>query len=314
MEAERCYYCQGPIPAGQSFYEGRGVKVCLNCFRGAKACTHCGFPALELKNHPKLGKVCNFCLAERPPQVQGKCHLCQREIREGEREYADHGVQVCLNCFNTAKSRCFTCRFPKTVSKLEGQGGVCEFCQPKLIGKGSNLEGLLGPLVPFLAAFGHQVTLPKSLVFLDWRIVMGMQKEDPPRFPVTFLDEYLHWAYPAYHLDQKIYALPGLPAPWFVPVLCGQLAAQEICRRHGLKHLGLGQARAVFPRAWVHYLTYSTALRLGHLEVAKKLRRWPEVYVGPEFEDLLRLESAKGPKGVIQLGLKRLADLTQGGW
>ena len=309
MNGELCHYCSKPVPQGQSFYEGRGTQVCLACYQLCKPCQSCGFPARHPQKHPRLGMVCEFCAAEQPPQDQGECHLCTEPIIDGQRHYADHGVKVCLNCFNTAKVRCFTCRFPATGSTLEGQGGVCEFCRPRLVGKQTDLKAILAPLEPFLGAFGHKISLPPSVVFLDWRVVMGMQREDPPRFPVNFLDELVHWVYPLYHLDQKLYAAPGLPPEWFIPLAAGQLAAQNLCRRFGEPHLGKSGGRFHFPKAWVHFLTYYTAVRLGYAEVGKKLLRWPEYYVGPEFEDLVKIEKNRGVKGVIQTGNRRFKEL-----
>lgn len=310
MNAPTCYHCKKPVPSGQSFWEGRGQKVCLNCFRTRQRCVKCGFPEDQLSKHPALGQICHFCLEENPPTDEGHCHLCSRSIKEGERIYEDHQVKVCVNCFNHARSRCFLCRFPAVKTRLSGLGGICEFCAPGVIDHKSDLSSFLAPLGPFLKAHGHKVQIPPEVVRLDWRIILGMQREDPPRFEVQFLDEYVHWAYPVYHLQGKLYALPALPPQWFLPVAAGQLAALDLCQNYGLSHLGSSGAFYHFARAWVQYLTQSTAERLGYQEVARKLLRWPEANVGPDFEELRGWARTKGPKGAIQRAhqqLKRLA-------
>ncbi|MDT8446471.1 MAG: hypothetical protein RRB13_06190 [bacterium] len=311
MPESSCYHCHQPIPAAQSFFEGRGHKVCLNCFRQCQACVQCGFPEKRLHHHPALGKVCHFCLEERPVVDQGVCHLCSRKIKEGERLYAEQGVKVCIDCFNQARQRCFTCRFPAIKQRIAGIGGVCEFCAPRLVTASTQLAQLLAPLGPFLAAHGHRVQIPPSLVRLDWRIILGMQREEPPHFPVEFFDEYIHWAYPVYHLGGKLYALPAMAPEWFVPIVAGQLAAQELCHRFGLSQLGERGPFYSFARAWVHYLSHSTAERLGYAEVARKLLRWPEASVGPDFEELRHLGQSKGPKGVIQKAQRDLTSLAK---
>jgi len=313
MESKACHYCSKPVPSGQSFYEGHDTQVCLACYQTCKPCPKCSFPSRSLEDHPTLGKVCDFCIKENPVQSEGTCHLCSGDITAGERLYTDHGVKVCLHCFNTAKKRCFTCRFPKSVSNLEGQGGICEFCQGKLVQSRSDLSSILAPLKPFLSAFNHMVLLPPTTVFIDWRVVLGMQREAPPTYEVNFLDEMVHWAYPVYHLDQKLYSAVALPPQWFIPLAAGQLAAKDLCQKFGETHLGKEGAKYHFPRAYVHFLTYFTASRLGYQEIAKKLLRWPEVYAGPEFEELLQIEKRLGIKGVIGASQKRF-DQWGKGW
>jgi len=312
MEPKPCHYCTKEIPKGQSFYEGHQTQVCLACYQTCKPCGHCGFPTKTLENHPTLGKVCSFCVAENPVVSEGSCHLCHGEITSGERNYADHGVKVCLHCFNTAKSRCFTCRFPKSTVILDGQGGVCEFCSGHLVDRRTDLGTLLAPLKPFLAAFNHHVFLPPTVVFLDWRVVLGMQREEAPKYEVNFLDELVHWAYPVYHLDQKLYSAVAMPAQWFLPLAAGQLAAKDLCQKFGEPHLGKEGGKFHFPRAYVHFLTYFTAARLGYSDVAKKLLRWPEVYTGPEFEELVQTNKKLGVKGVIRVANKRFAEQGKG--
>ena len=304
-EANTCHLCHKPLPKGQSFYEGRGLKVCLGCYRTQVPCKKCGFPG-PLTNHPKWGLICTFCLKENPITEQGVCLVCNKPILEGQSHYADHGQMVCQDCFAKAKTRCFTCRFPKVDGVLPGQGGVCDHCLETLITKLDDHPAILSPLFPFLEAHGYLPQGPLNLNFIDWRMILGMQRKDSPDFSVQFLDELVHWAYPAYHLAGKIYALPGLPSEWFIPIVSGQLAARELCKAHKIPHLGeLGPFYGL-ARGWVHYLSYAIAKRLKYEGVAKKLSRWPEAYAGPEFNKFLAVEENRGPKGVISFAKTEL--------
>ena len=77
MSQESCFICEKALPAGQSFYEDHGVKVCLACFRTTKRCLNCRFPSRSLKNIPGFGDVCEFCESsfskDKPPSVYFHC-------------------------------------------------------------------------------------------------------------------------------------------------------------------------------------------------------------------------------------------------
>jgi hypothetical protein len=311
----RCYLCEEKLPAGQSVYEDHGVQVCLRCFTSAPRCQQCRFPSHQLTAHPTKGQLCEFCAEHETPEDVVHCYLCQKPMAEYDPYFEDYGVRVCKPCFKKAP-RCFLCRFPNRKERVMGLGNVCEFCAEHALTPKSDLVSLAQPLQQFVAGFGHNVPELPPLRWVDWRVLLGMQMDGSrPQFRITFLDEYLHYAYPAFYLKGAIYLLPRMSPSLLMPHLAGQLVAYDICQRYQLPHLLGHKAFQRIARGWSHWVAWRTAKQLKCGEQAKQLSRWPENHLTGEYSKFRTTGDLKGDAELRQfaeLGLKKYAqrDLT----
>lgn len=298
MSSEQCYLCQQPVPAGQSFYEDHGAKVCLACFRETPRCKKCKFPSNQLEVYPGMGSVCEFCRADFQDSGM-RCYLCEKTIPAWMSHYADYGKTVCQECFAEA-DRCFLCRFPQSVVRLPNFGHVCGFCQEDLVDEKSDLAPLVAPLKTFLAQYKHPIEELPKFQWMDWNLVMGMQREEPPPVKIKFFDEFLHFAYPIFFMKGKLYCIRSIPRAHFMAHLAGQLAAFDLCQTYRQPHLLGNNPFVQRARGWCHWVAHSTAGVLKYKKVAKQLSRWPEQFEG-DFQKYQAMAEFRKPKEIIAL-------------
>jgi len=311
MSNDLCYSCGNPIKGGQSFYEDHNVKVCISCFRNAKRCQKCKFPSNHLKKMDGFGEVCEFCFSSFAQEEGMTCYLCNGKIWSSASHYSDHGKEVCQSCFKDAKIRCFTCRFPHVVETISGHGGVCEFCVDKNLTKGSDLKSMLAPLQSFIGKFGHEVDTKPNLLWVNWKLVMGMQQDNPNDIIITFFDELLRYCYPVFHLKGIYYVIPSIPRQWFMPYMAGQMIAADICKKYDLFHLRGNSPFLEMARGWSHWVAYSTAKTLKYEKPAKMISRWPESSLPGNFQKFLAMSEFRSPMEIVEFAQQNLADFAK---
>ncbi len=311
MPNEICYLCGNAIPTGQSLYEDHGVKVCLKCFKTTERCKKCRFPSNHLKMVDGFGTVCEFCYQSFIDDVGRTCYLCNGKIWSRASHYSDHGKVVCQSCFQNATVRCFTCRFPHAVEKIHGQGGVCEFCKETNLIQQSDIGALLTPLKTFLQQYGHEIRRPPKLLWVDWKLVLGMQLDDMGNIRIKFFDELVRYCYPVYFMKNLFYIIPSIPQQWFMPYMASQLASADICRKYKLSHLRGTTPFLEMARGWCHWIAYSTAKILKYDKIAKTINRWPESSLPGNFSKFQAMSEFRKTKEIIEFGqqtLKEYAD------
>lgn len=306
MAQDTCYSCEKEIVSGQSFYEDHGVKVCISCFRNLKRCQKCKFPSNQLTKVDGFGMVCEFCHESFSKEEGMTCYLCNGKIWSNASHYADHGKTVCQSCFKDAKIRCFTCRFPHVVEEIAGHGGVCEFCLEKNINSKSNLQSLLNPLRSFLDKFGHEVSPKPNLLWVNWKLIIGMQQDQPNDIILQFFDELVRYAYPVYYLKGIYYVIPSIPRQWFMAYMAGQLVAADICKKYDLFHLGGSSPFLEMARGWSHWVAYNTAKTLKYDRVAKTISRWPESSLPGNFQKFLAMSEYRKPTEIVEFAHNNL--------
>ncbi len=306
MSQDPCYSCGKEIASGQSFYEDHGVKVCINCFRNAKRCQKCKFPSSHLSKVDGFGYVCEFCYSSFSKEEGMSCYLCNGKIWSNSSHYADHGKVVCQSCFKDAKIRCFTCRFPHVVKNIKGQGGVCEFCLEKNLTAESNLESMLKPLQSFIQKFGHEISGKPNLLWIDWKLIIGMQQEKPDNIVLTFFDELVRYCYPVYYLKGLYYVIPSIPRQWFMPYMAGQMVAADLCKKYNLFHLRGNSPFLDLARGWSHWVAYNTARTLKYDKPAKTISRWPESTLPGNFQKFLAMSEFRKPTEIVEFAHENL--------
>ena len=311
MSSEPCYLCKNPLPSAQSFYEDHGKKVCLKCFQSTARCRRCRFPSKSLKAIESHGMVCEFCQEVLLKDTGLSCYLCEKKIWAAMSHYADHGKTVCQECFKNTKIRCFFCRFPNTQEMVSGVGGICEFCIDQMVSQKSDLSPLMQPLRVFLQQHGHSLGEIPEIKWLDWKLIMGMQLETPPKVEVKFFDELVYLISPVYYLKGKLYCMPRIPQPWFMSALAGQLVAWELCQKYHLDHLQGSGPFQQLARGWSHYISYSTAKILNYQKVIKVLARFPEGDAVGNFPKFLAMTEYRKPKDIISFAQKELSTFAQ---
>ena len=312
----RCYLCEQRLPEGQSCYVDHGVEVCLNCFRQTPRCSRCRFPSRQLSQHPTLGMICEFCDSAVVAQEIFRCYLCQTPITEHSPYFEGHGVRVCKPCFQRAP-RCFLCRFPHSEEQVVGVGNVCEFCTQTVLNRQSDLTRPSEVIQQFLQKYDHSLAEIPPLRWVDWRVLVGMQLDGhPPEFPIQFLDELLHYAYPLFYLKGAIYIMPRISKSLFLTHMAGQLTAADLCQRHRLPHLLGKTAFHRVARGWTHGVAWRTARQLKFSTEAQQLSRWPENFLSGDFQKLRNTGDLRGEgelRKFVQLALNKAAqrDLTE---
>lgn len=307
MPQELCHTCKNPLPAGQSFYEDHGVKVCLTCFRTVPKCQRCRFPSKSLKRVEGYGNVCEFCEDSFADESGMVCYLCQKKIWPGVSYYEDHGQKVCQNCFKDAKIRCFTCRFPRIQETVFGLGGICQFCQKGNLSKKTDLNPLLQPLIPFIKRYNHKLISPLNIQWFDWKLILGMQVGER-QYEIKFFNELIRYCYPVYFLKERMYVIPSIPQQWFMPYMAGQLVAADLCKKYSLSHLQGDSPFHQLARGWCHWVAYMTARVLKYKKIAKFLSRFPESDLVGTFPKFLAMTEYRNPKEVIDFAQKNLKD------
>ena len=307
MPGDKCYSCGNEIVSGQSFYEDHGVKVCISCFRNAKRCQKCKFPSNQLKNVEGFGQVCEFCYDSLSKEEGMSCYLCNGKIWANASHYADHGKVVCQSCFKNAKIRCFTCRFPHVVKMIKGQGGICEFCIEKNLTSESDLTPMLKPLQSFVQKFGHDVRGNPKMLWIDWKLIMGMQQEKPDNIILTFFDELVRYCYPVYYLKGLHYVIPSIPRNWFMPYMAGQMVAADLCKKYNLFHLRGNSPFLDLARGWCHWVSFNTARTLKYQKQAKTISRWPESSLPGNFQKFLAMSEFRKPSEIVEFAHENLA-------
>ncbi len=308
MSEDLCYLCGNPIPSGQSFYEDHDQKVCLNCFRTTKRCGKCQFPSNHLRMVDGFGMVCEFCYSDFTEEKSLTCYLCEAKIWSNASYYSDHGKEVCQNCFKNAVIRCFTCRFPHVVEKVSGQGGVCEFCKEVNLTSKSDIGPLLVPLQKFLKGYGHEVRKTPTLLWVNWKLIMGMQLGEHSSPKIKFFDEFVKQCYPVYQLKGLFYVIPSIPQQWFMPFMAGQLTAADLCKKYNVPHLKGNSPFLEMARGWCHWITYSTARVLKQEQVAKSISRWPESSLSGNFSKFLAMSEFRKPKELVVFAHQNLKE------
>lgn len=289
MSEHHCHQCGQTLPKGQSFYQDHGVFVCLECFKHSPRCALCRFPSKKLKRVSPHGMLCEFCQETHGPKPPEPCLFCGGMIPPEASHYADHGVKVCQSCFKKAPRRCFTCRFPEVNKEVPGIGGVCRFCENSTLGEETDLAPILEVLLPFVKSLGYRPDPDLKLLFTDWRLVLGMQEENPPSYPVHFFDEYVHYGLPMVYLKGTFFCLARVPKHWFLVSLAGQLVARELCKAYGAVHLQGTSPFHKLARGWVRYVSHLTATRLGQEQIKGKLERHPEKETTGDFSRIMEL-------------------------
>lgn len=306
MSQDHCYLCKKDIAPGQSFYEDHSVKVCISCFRSAERCRKCRFPSHNLKKVDGFGSVCEFCLPEFEKDEGMTCYMCNGKIWSGASHYEDHGKVICQSCFKDATVRCFTCRFPKIKYEIKGHGGVCEFCDKTNLTRESNLEPFLKPLQTFLHRFGHEVGTRPNLLWINWKLILGMQLEKPNEIAITFFDELVRHCYPVYYLKGLFYIVPSIPRQWFMPFMASQMVAADLCKKFDLFHLRGNSPFYEMARGWCHWVAYSTAKTLKYDRVAKTISRWPESNLPGNFSKFLAMSEYRKSPEIVEFAQQNI--------
>jgi hypothetical protein len=305
---ENCFECENELPEGQSFYEDHGVKVCLACFREAPRCKSCKFPTKKLQLFPLKGQICPFCVEELHKDSGMECYLCSKKIAEYMSHYSDHDKYVCQECFKDARVRCFMCRFPHSVETVNGLGGVCEFCQPKMLGSDEAVQPLLQPLSKFMKGLGHPISQQPEFQWMNWNILMGMQRDEPPEFKVSFLDEMLRHCYPIFYMGGTFYSIPRLNPQLFMTYMSGQVTARDICRKYDVQHLKGNGPFHKLARGWCQYISLLTARRLKYEKLSKLLTRWPDGEIPGDFAKFEAMSEFRKLPDIINQAQKLLDD------
>ncbi|MGK5091808.1 hypothetical protein WDW89_07285 [Deltaproteobacteria bacterium TL4] len=311
MSVDSCYLCKNPIPVQQSFYEAHGVRVCLECFTNTPRCQKCKFPSTALKRYPGFGNICEFCQKSLERETGMECYLCQKKIPSWGSCYSDYGKHVCQDCFKNAE-RCFLCRFPKGIEKVDGLGYLCEFCQNEVLKKGMDLDSFLGPLKAFLAGYQHPVPSKLNLHWIDWHVLVGMQwpKERPP-YKIKYLDEFLYHCYPIYYSANQFYLIPRIPHQQFMVYMAGQLAASDLCQRFQQNNLLGDNPFFKLARAWSHFIAYNTATLLHYEKLSKHLQRWPEAITEGDFQKFVAMQASRKPGQIVEYAHSTLKQYAQ---
>ncbi len=307
MSQDLCYLCGNGIQGGTSFYEDHGKKVCISCFRNAQRCQKCKFPSNLLKRVDGFGNVCEFCYEGFVQEEGMVCCLCQGKIWSNASHYADHGKVVCQSCFKDAKVRCFSCRFPHVVQMVDGHGGICEVCIEKNLNKDSDLKSMIKPLQSFVGKFGHEVNPNPQILWVNWKLIMGMQQDDPGTVIITFFDELVRYCYPVYYLKGIYYVIPSIPRQWFMPYLAGQMIAADICKKYKLFHLRGNSPFLELARGWCHWVAYNTAKTLKYQKPMKTIARWPESTLPGNFQKFLAMSEFRSPTEIVEFAQSNLS-------
>lgn len=303
-----CYHCGSAIKSGQSFYEDHNAKVCIACFRETPRCQKCKFPSKHLKRVDGFGQVCEFCYASFATEEGMTCYLCQGKIWSNASHYADHGKTICQSCFKDAKIRCFSCRFPHVVETISGHGGICEFCIDKNLNKDSNLAAMFKPLQSFLSKFGHDVGPKPNILWVNWKLVLGMQMDSPDNIIITFFDELVRYCYPVYYMKGLYYVIPSIPRDWFMPYMAGQMIAADICKKYDLFHLRGNSPFLDMARGWCHWVAYYTAKTLKYEKPKKTISRWPESTLPGNFQKFHAMSEFRSPTEIVEYAHQTLGD------
>ncbi len=306
MPEEYCYLCEKPLPKRQSFYEDHGVKICLECFRTTKRCKKCRFPSQHLKTVEGFGAVCEFCRESFSNYSGSDCYLCAEKIWSGTSFYSDHGKEVCQKCFKDAKSRCFTCRFPHIKEKISSSVGICEFCVEGNINSKTDLKPLLQPLGSFLKKYNHRAASSPAFMWVDWRLILGMQIESGQNPSIKFLDELVRDCYPIFFLKGKYYIIPSIPRQWFMVYMAGQFATADLCKRFGLHHLKGDTPFHEMARGWCHWVSFNTARVLKYKAEAKTLSRYPGIEITGAFSKFVAMAEFRKPQEIIEFAHQNL--------
>lgn len=310
MSEDICYLCGKAIPSGQSFYEGHDQKVCLTCFRSTKRCVKCQFPSNHLKMVDGFGTVCEFCYQgfSKEKEKGMTCYLCNTKIWSNASFYSGQGKKVCQNCFKKAAVRCFSCRFPHVVEKVSGLGGICEFCKEVNLTSQSNIEPLFVPLRKFLIGYGHDVKKKPTLLWVHWKLILGMQQDELSEQKIKFFDDLIRYCYPVYQLKNVFYVIPSIPQQWFMPFMAGQLVAADLCGKYKLSHLKGNSPFQELARGWCHWIAYCTATVLKQDKVAKSISRWPESSMSGNFSKFLAMSEFRKPKEIVVFAHQNLKE------
>ena len=308
MSTETCYVCRQPLPAGQSYYEDHGVKVCLSCFRTVPRCQKCRFPSKSLTQVDNYGAVCEFCEDSFSSDEGMACHICKKKIWERSSYYEDHGAYVCQSRFKDARIRCFSCRFPQIVTTVPGVGGICKFCNRDNLNAQTDLNPVFQSMIPFLKQYNHKLISPLDIQRMDWRVILGMQVGSA-EVSVKFFNELVHYCYPVYYLKDRFYILPSIQQQWFIPYLAGQLVTADLCKKYKLPHLQGESPFHQLARGWSHWVAYTTAKILKNKTVAKSLSRYPQsVDLIGLFPKFLAMSEHRSTAEVISFAQKNLKE------
>ncbi|MDH3382369.1 MAG: hypothetical protein OEL54_06655 [Flavobacteriaceae bacterium] len=306
MSEENCYLCQDVLKKGQSFYEGHGVKVCLACYRVAGRCQKCKFPSNSLQRSPAEGDLCEFCFPASEKNGSQNCFICDKVVLSEMSHYADYGKVVCQSCFKDSKIRCFICRFPKVQEILPDLGGVCEFCNDSLISRDTELESMIKPLMVFVKSFNHQIVDTPNFKWIDWKIILGMQKQNFDLKKIHFFDELIQYCYPVFYMNKTIFVIPKIKREWFMPYLAGQIVAKDLCEKYQLPHLIGNSPFHQLARGWCHWIILNTAQALKFKQVEKKVNRFPDPDLMGNFFKFQAMTEFRKHAEVIEFGHKNL--------
>jgi hypothetical protein len=197
------------------------------------------------------------------------------------------------------------------VETISGLGGICEFCIDKNLTKSSDLAPMLKPLQSFLSKFGHEVGIKPNLLWVNWKLVMGMQQDNPDTIIVTFFDELVRYCYPVYYLKGLYYVIPSIPRQWFMPYMAGQMIAADICKKYDLFHLRGNSPFLELARGWCHWVAYSTAKTLKYDKPTKAINRWPESTLPGNFQKFLAMSEYRSPTEIVEFSQQNLAEFAK---
>lgn len=307
---EICYLCKLSLPKQQSYYEAHGVTVCLTCYRNERRCKKCKFPSKMIQNIAGLGGICEFCMPEVNQPTGMICYLCKKNIGPWMSHYEGHHHFVCQSCFQDALIRCFLCRFPQG-KNIPGLGGVCKFCNLKVINHETNLSNFLEPLQVFLKKYHHFVSLDINIQWIDWRIILGMQKKETPEHKIQFFDELIHYCLPVFYLKNQFYIIKSIPQEWFMASMAGQLVASHICKMYGLSHLNQEGPFYQLARGWVHWISCKIAKTLKYQTVWKRLTRSLNQQLLGDFPKFLAMSEYRSTQEIIDFAHNNLEKYAQ---
>jgi hypothetical protein len=173
----------------------------------------------------------------------------------------------------------------------------------------SDVEPLLEPIVPFLRKHGHDVGSDRPRLFwTDWRLVLGMQMDQPSDLRVTFFDELVRYCYPVYYMNNMYYVIPAVPRKWFLPYMAGQFVAADLCKTYQLTSLRGESPFLELARGWCHWIAHRTALVLKYDAVSKTIGRWPESSLSGSFPKFQAMSEFRKPPEIIEFARQTLAD------
>ncbi len=306
MSEENCYLCESILPKGQSFFEGHDQKVCLKCFQTTQRCKKCGFPSNAQEYVDGYGQVCEFCQKELKKDAGLNCFICQKQIWETMSHYADYGKVVCQSCFKDAKTRCYFCRFPKTIKFVQGVGGVCEFCKDGLIDIDSDIDSITKPLLSFVNQHGFSINKLPAFKWVSVVTLLNHQPDSSTQSEIRFFDEMMRYYYPLIHEDGTLNSLAVVPQKWFMALFAGQMANLEICQKYHLQHLKDIGPFFELARGWSHYISYSVAKTLKYDKVVKSLARFPENDLMGSFPKFLAMSEYRKPSELINFAQEQI--------